>query len=168
MNLVTPNPALHNSYCSYIEELGSEERYPFPLDFDYSDFTSLLTRLEEFANGINLPQGYVPSSTLWLVENDEIVGVTNIRHSLNDDIKECGGHIGLSIRPSMRGQGLGKTLMAKSIAFLHERGVNHVHIHCYKDNAASGNTILACGGVLDSELFVGDKCVQRYIVEHKS
>ncbi|WP_105254473.1 GNAT family N-acetyltransferase [Pseudoalteromonas sp. T1lg75] len=164
MELVTPSQALEQSYRDYIVELGAEERYPFPLDFDHQDFPALLARLDDFAKGMNLPAGFVPSSTLWLVDKGEILGVTNIRHTLNDAIAHCGGHIGLSIRPSKRGLGLGKVLMAKSIAFLQQRQVNEVHIHCYKDNQASGRTIISCGGRLDSEIEVGDKCVQRYVV----
>lgn len=164
MQLITPNLAFEQSYRAYIEELGDEERYPFPLDLDDCDFAALLARIEEFVQGVNLPQGYVPSSTLWLIDQGDIVGVTNVRHTLNEQIQHCGGHIGLSIRPSKRGQGLGKVLMQLSIEFLAQRGTSHVHIHCYKDNPASANTIMACGGVLDSEITVSDQPVQRYIV----
>ncbi|WP_462159726.1 GNAT family N-acetyltransferase [Pseudoalteromonas sp. GB56] len=164
MDLITPTLALETSYRSYIKELGDEERYPFPLDFEDSDFTALLARIEEFVQGENLPEGYVPSSTLWLVDQGEIVGITNVRHILNDNIAHCGGHIGLSIRPSTRGQGLGKVLMQQSIEFLAARGIAQVHIHCYKDNTASGSTIKACGGIFHSEIAVGNQLVQRYTV----
>lgn len=165
MQLVVPSIQYKNSYDTYIKELGSEERYPFPLDFDYSDFHAYLLKVEDFSIGRNLPTGFVQSSTFWITENDEIVGVTNIRHSLNDAIKHCGGHIGLSIRPSARGKGFGKMLMDLSIQFLKELCITEIHIHCHKFNIGSSKTIKACGGVLVSEIKECGHLIERYVVK---
>lgn len=164
MELIAPSAEFKDSYIQYIQELGSEERYPFPLDFAYNNFDALLEKLNNFSLGINLPKGYVPSSTLWLIENDELIGVTNIRHFLNADIEHCGGHIGLGIRPSYRGKGIGKVLMKLSIEQLFAMGISDIHIHCYKHNVSSAACIIACGGALHSEISVDDSVVQRFIV----
>lgn len=167
MELIAPSLNFEASYYEYIEELGNEERYPFPLDFDHKDFPALLSRLEEIKNGINLPENYVASSTYWLVDQDEIVGVSNLRHELNDHIRFMGGHIGLSIKPSKRGHGLGKTLMAETLKEAARKGIQEVHIHCEKSNPASAQLIQSCGGVLHSEV-AGDAhpgVVQRFIIQ---
>ena len=166
MKLILPTEKYKHSYQEYIKELGDEERYPFPMDFDCSDFVKMLKKIKDFADGINLPSGYVQSSTFWLVDSGELIGVTNIRHCLNKEIEHCGGHIGLGVRPSYRGKGYGNKLMALSIEKLNELGVNTIHIHCYKDNAASAKAILANGGSLRSELPLGNKVVQRYMVNN--
>ena len=166
MRLLKPSKLLADSYDRYIKDLGSEERYPFPLDFDYSNFEKYLEKIEDFALGKNLPEGYVQSTTLWLVEENEIVGVTNIRHELNSSIRHIGGHIGLSIKPSARGKSLGVKLMKMSILFLKDLGVNKVHIHCEKSNTASSKTIQACGGVLESEVSHNKEIIERYIVQN--
>lgn len=163
MNLVPPSTSYEKSYLGYIKELGNEERYPFTLDLEYSNFPNLIKRLEDFSSGLNLPDGAVQNTTLWLVDETEIVGVTNLRHYLNKTIEHCGGHIGLSIRPSKRGQELGNLLMRLSIEQLSKLGIKKIHIHCYKDNEASANTIVHCGGKLDSEITDNDHVVQRYI-----
>ncbi|MDP5144878.1 GNAT family N-acetyltransferase [Shewanella sp. ULN5] len=165
MNLVLPSIEYQYSYHSYINELGNEERYPFVLDFDYQDFDTYLTKVKDFSQGINLPNGYVPSSTFWLIHHNEIVGVTNLRHYLNDQIKHCGGHIGLSIRPSKRGTGLGILLMKRSIEKLHSMGNNPLHIHCYEDNLASERAIVSNGGVFDSAIQSGSQVVKRFIID---
>ena len=165
MKLVKPSLKYHESYCCYILELGNEERYPFPLDFAYDDFDALLGKLENFALGKKLPTGYVPSTTFWLVEKGGILGVTNLRHQLNKQIMFCGGHIGLSIRPSQRGKNLGNKLMNLSIRKLHYMGVDKIHIHCHKSNLKSAKIIINNGGVLDSEINDNGTIVQRYIVE---
>ena len=164
MKLVAPSKDFQESYLAYIAELDDEERYPFPLDFEYEDFASLLKKLDNYAIGSNIPKNMVPSSTFWLVQNNKIIGVTNLRHYLNKEIEYCGGHIGLGIRPSFRGKGIGNLLMAESIKKLNSRGVNDVHIHCYKDNLASAAMILVNGGKLMSEFSEQNKVIQRYIV----
>jgi predicted acetyltransferase len=152
MKLVKPSLTYQKSYCRYIKELGDEERYPFPLDFAYDDFDALLEKLENFSLGEKLPKGYVPSTTFWLVEKGRILGVTNLRYKLNKQIMFCGGHIGLSIRPSQRGKNLGNKLMNLSIKKSHCMGVNQIHIHCHKSNLISAKIIMNNGGVLDSEI----------------
>lgn len=165
MELVLPSMDYRDSYLAYIAELGDEERYPFPLDFDCSNFAEMLIKIDTYAQGIGLPTGFVPSSTWWLVDAGELLGVSNLRHYLNPALTHCGGHIGLGIRPSYRAQGLGKRLMKLSIEKLTALGVNPVHIHCYKDNVASARTIAANGGTLMSEILHAGKCVQRYRVD---
>ena len=165
MQLQVPSDQFQESYKQYIKELGSEERYPFPLDFDYSDFDAYLSKVEDFEIGRNLPRAYVQSTTRWLILDDEIVGVTNMRHHLNESILRCGGHIGLSIRPSQRGNNLGTRLMAMSINYLRDQlSVGDIHIHCHKSNVASSKAIIACGGVLDSDIDDNGHIVERYIV----
>ena len=165
-SLVLPTQKYEQSYREFIAELGDEERYPFQLDLDHSDFNALLKRLDDFANGIDIPEGYVQSSTFWLVDGDVLVGVSSLRHHLNEKIKECGGHIGLGIRPSYRGHGLGTELLARTLTEARQRGIGEVHIHCHKDNEASGRMIVRNGGVLHSEIEIGDPAVtvQRYLI----
>lgn len=164
--LIRPQLHLRDSYREYIRELGEEERYPFPLDFHYSDFEALLERLESFETGQDLPEGYVASSTFWLVEGGELIGVSNLRHTLSPAIRRCGGHIGLGIRPSWRGRGLGNELMRLTIQEAWARGIEEIHIHCHKSNAASSRIIKSNGGVLHSEIEHGHppKIVQRFVV----
>jgi predicted acetyltransferase len=166
LKLIKPNIKYQSSYLSYIEELGDEERYPFPLDFDEQDFSAMLERIEQFEQGINLPAGYVPSSTYWLIHNDEIIGVSNLRHHLNVELLKAGGHIGLSIRPSCRGGKFSVQLLQMTFAEAVAKGINQIHVHCYADNVASAKMIQAGGGVLQSEELIAEgQSVQRYVIE---
>lgn len=165
-DLIKPCLDHEDSYRSYIAELGDEERYPFPLDFDHSDFGLLLERLADLEAGRNLPPGRVPSSTYWLLENGEILGVSNLRHFLNDQLRHCGGHIGLGVRPSLRGRGVGTRLLGMTIDQARARGIATVHIHCHRENKPSAGMIMRQGGTLHSEVEQPDsgKVVQRYLV----
>jgi predicted acetyltransferase len=168
MKLVTPSLNYQESYHSYITELGDEERYPFPLDFAHHDFPAMLAKINHYVLGKNIPNHMVPSTTLWLVDNDDIIGVTNLRHYLNEQIAHCGGHIGLGIRPAYRGKNLGDLLMKLSIEALFERGVENIHIHCYKNNAPSAKVITKNQGILHSEITDDEQTIQRYIVKKPS
>ena len=152
LKLVHPQSVFKSSYLSYIEELGEEERYPFPLDFEHRDFEAMLQRNEDFEQGINLPEGFVPSSTRWLIQDTLIIGVSNLRHFLNDDIAFVGGHIGLGIRPSCRKKGFSKKLLELTLQEAFVRNMREVHIHCYSNNVASKAMIISCGGVFHSEV----------------
>lgn len=50
----------------------------------------------------NIPQPRVPALTYFYIreEDDEIVGMINLRLSLNDFLKLEGGHIGYCIKPT--------------------------------------------------------------------
>lgn len=166
LSLVLPGSKYEQSYREYIAELGGEERYPFQLDFDCRDFGALLQRLRHFSQGTDIPQGYVATSTYWLVDGPELVGVSSLRHTLNERIRECGGHLGLGIRPSRRGRGLGTKLLSLTLDKARGIGIGDTHIHCHKANAASVRMIVRNGGVLHSEIELGDpvEIVQRYVV----
>lgn len=168
--LVTPSARFEPSYREYIAELGDEERYPFVLDLDASDFSHYLDRLEAFRLGVDLPKGYVDSATFWLVRGNTLLGVSNLRQRLNAEIAHVGGHIGLGIRPSARGKGLSTLLLRWTCEIAKSRHIGHannsqLHVHCYFDNHASQNMIKSVGGVLDSTIEVGDIKVARFIIE---
>ena len=125
----------------------------------------MLSKINEFEQGVNLPDGSVPSTTYWLVQDNELIGVSNLRHELNKQLTTAGGHIGLGIRPSFRRQGLGIKLLKMTLEQAKNKGINPVHIHCYQDNIASARMIMACGGLFDSEIEQDGVVVVRYLVK---
>lgn len=113
--------------------------------------------------GQYLQEGHVANITYWLVDDNEIIGVSNLRPQLNAQIQHCGGHIGLGIRPSRRRQNLGTQLLQLTIQEAWKLGLTQLHIHCYKSNLASAKMIQANNGSLDSEITL-DQVIQRYVL----
>jgi len=166
VKLIKPSISFQESYNAYIEELGDESRHPFPMDFDHRDFAAMLAKIEQYEQGIDLPAGYEPSTTYWLVDGDELIGAANLRHQLSDILKQAGGHIGLGIRPKYRGQGLSVKLLNLTLAKAHNMGINPVEVHCYQDNLPSAGMIKACGGVFhSSHLMDNGKTIDRYVIK---
>lgn len=161
--LVKPHLRFKESYNNYINELANEERYPLTMDFDHTNFDSFLNKLRKYEKGESLHEGHVANITFWLVDGSEIIGVSNLRPKLNEQIQYCGGHIGLGIRPSKRGQNFGSKLLELTIQEAWKLGLTELHIHCYKSNLASAKVIQANNCRLHSEIDV-DQVVQRYVV----
>jgi len=109
--------------------------------------------------------GWVVSSTFFGVrENDHrIVGMIDIRHTLNDFLREYGGHIGYGVRPSERNKGYATQLLNLGLAFCRNLKLDRVMLACEKNNTGSRRTIEKCGGILDREFVHTDnKTVQIF------
>lgn len=152
MQLIEPCMEHEADYLNYLAELGDQPRIPFPLTFPCQPFSALVNRLVAESQGVGLPEGFVANSTYWLVQNDRILGVSNLRHHLTPALTQCGGHIGYGVRPSEQGRGVGKELLRQTLLKARLKGISHVLLTCATENIASCGVILANGGVLENEV----------------
>jgi predicted acetyltransferase len=171
LELMQPSPHLRDSYLGLIDEFvaGGDPLVPFTLAFDNTDFAAFLSRLNDCAAGIGIPDGFAAHSTYWLVRDQaEVVGVSNIRHSLTPALRREGGSIGYGIRPSARRQGLGIAILRHSLRRAAELGLACVLITCGKQNVASARAIVRNGGVLESEEYLANRgdVLQRYWINN--
>jgi predicted acetyltransferase len=157
---------LQDSYRDLIREFraAGEPLIPFPLTFSNDDFPAFLARLAACARGEGLPPGFVPHSTYWLVSDNVVVGVANLRHSLTEALRREGGNIGYGVRPSARRRGYAHELLRCTLVRAREMGLREVWLTCAKTNLASVRTIVGQGGVFISEEFLPERgeVVQRY------
>ncbi len=167
--LAAPAIAYKDSYRAFVAELAAkgEEPIPFTLSMPNENFEAFVAGLAGFERGIGIPADFVPHSAFWLVEGSEVVGVSSLRHRLTEKLREEGGHIGYGIRPSARGRGLGKAILALTLQEAARRGIDRALLTCAKENAASAAVIAANGGVLESESWVERRgeVVQRWWIE---
>jgi predicted acetyltransferase len=165
--LVQPSAHLCDSYRALVAEFVAygNALVPFTLSFDHTDFDTFLSKLADCEKGIGVPDGFVAHSTFWLVRDwTEVVGVSNIRHSLTPSLLREGGSIGYGIRPTARCLGLGTAILRLSLLRAAGLGLERVLVTCSKQNVASAAVIVRNGGVLESEEFLADRgeVVQRY------
>ena len=170
LKLITPSAALEESYRSYVAEAqaADDPLVPWVLGFDADDFPAMLARLSNASEGKGLCENLVPHTTYWTVDAaGEIVGVANIRHRLNENLLLEGGHIGYSIRPSLRGRGLATRQLALAIEAAGRRGIQRVLVICERDNAASARVIEKNGGCMADEVTSAEtgKLMRRYWIE---
>ena len=166
--LVTPSAAYKDSYRALVAEFvaGGEALVPFPLGFPHENFAAMIAQLQAAAVGIGIPPGFVPHSTFWLLQEGEVVGVSNLRHALTDGLRVEGGHIGYGIRPSARGRGCGREILRQTLQEAARLGIESALLTCAKGNAASAAVIAANGGTLENEEYLPARgeVVQRWWV----
>lgn len=131
-------------------------------------YEQMIIQNEKSKNGIDIAIGRVPDSTYFFIDLQEnILGVVNIRHELNEAIKQTGGHIGYGISPHYRGQGLGKIMLGLALDQCRKLGIDQVLVTCGKQNIQSAKTILLCGGILENEVFTFEHgLIQRYWIDN--
>ena len=145
-----------DSYLSYVVEFkeNGEELVPFCIGFDNEPFDEFLEKLRNLSNGFGIPSGFVPHSTFWLIDDEQVVAVSNLRHQLTESLRREGGHIGYSVRPSMRKRGYGRAVLKITLEMAASMGIQEVLITCESTNPGSIGVILANGGVFDSEEYL--------------
>ena len=97
--------------------------------------------------------GWVQSTTLFLVENGRVLGVSNFRHQLTQGLKRHGGHLGYSVRPSERRKGNATKLIASAKDFARSLGLQRMLITCKPENIGSVRAIENNGGQLEEEFY---------------
>lgn len=127
-----------------------------------TDFATFVQNLKDKASGKNLPDGYVPCSVFWLVQENRFLGWVDIRHQLTPHLLEFGGHIGYDIRPSERGKGYGTSMLKLALEKTKELGIKDVLITCNAHNIGSKKIIETNGGVLENIREKNSEKTMRY------
>lgn len=125
-----------------------------------------LHQVEKNRHWASVQEGWMPAEQYIAVDStsNSIVGMLNFRKELNDYLFNYIGHIGYSIAPSRRRQGLGTKMLQLALIEAKKFGLERVLITCTDDNIASYGVIENNGGVLeDKRVDPGDqKLTRRY------
>ena len=169
IKLITPTSLWANEILAYRSEFikttevisGSSSLNQF------SQAEAWLTHLTLNQKQATLPnKNFVPSYQYLLVDlkADKILGMANLRLTLNDYLLNFGGHIGYSIAPSARGQGYGKIILAETLKAAASFQIEKALLTCDDDNLASAQIIEANGGQLENKYYEEEinKWVRRY------
>jgi predicted acetyltransferase len=106
----------------------------------------------DFTAGLNLPDGYVPQTTFWGIDDHgEVIGMLRMRHRLNDVLLRSGGHIGYYVRPEARGKGYASEMLRLALLQAREMGIDRVLLTAYASNEASCRVIEKNGGIMEDE-----------------
>ncbi len=171
MKLIEPTA----EYCLQIHKYRQE----FLDCGDSMDGTDGLRRIEDPEKWIkhsilskdpdHVPEGRVPATQYIFVreEDNQIVGMLQIRHYFNAYLEKYGGHIGYSVAPSERRRGYASQMLKQALPKCKELGIDKVLITCIADNIGSRKTILANGGVYESTVYEPDEKIhlERYWID---
>ena len=173
MRLVFPNLSYKDKATDYIREFyeyGSEINGTCGLDrfLRESTYEAWLEKLVRDMDLANIPESRVPGLTYFYVReaDDRIVGMINIRLALNEFLRNEGGHIGYSVRPTERRRHYGTDMLNAGLKVCGVIGIREVLVSCDKENAASAGVIKNCGGELQREFYseAFHETVQMYAI----
>lgn len=165
MKLVAASLEVPHGLEEFLFELGDGEHGFGGTAFASGQVTldELLEALVGMAEGRGLAKSRVPMTTFWLVHEDgRMIGMSRLRHRLNDDLLNEGGHIGYYVRPGERRKGYGTALLALTLAEAKKLGVAEALVTADSDNPASISVIEANDGRLEDERRDGDRPYRRY------
>jgi predicted acetyltransferase len=117
-----------------------------------SDFEDYVRQLIDQSKGKSLPQGWISHTTYWIIDNDEFMGVIDLRHGLTPALEKYGGHVGYAIRPSKRRKSYATEAVKMLIPLAFRIGIKRVLITCDTNNTASIKVIESNGGILQDEI----------------
>jgi predicted acetyltransferase len=130
------------------------DRWLFESDLPFIDqgLEHFLGRHVEFAAGKNLPEGWIPTTTFWLLDDGgRVVAMSHLRHKLTSQLLNRGGHIGYYVMGPERGKGYGTQVLALTLTQARSLGMDRVLVSADSDNERSIRIIKHNGGVLDDE-----------------
>ena len=116
--------------------------------YDYDRFLEWIEMKKDWSMGKNLPEGFVPDTTFVLEDDGQYVAIFNLRHCLNDFLREGPGHIGYGVSKDYRGNGYATKGLKLALAEARKINIHEVYLSANKDNVASWKAQLANGAYI--------------------
>lgn len=92
---------------------------------------------------------WVVTDTFFAVDEEgRIVGIIDLRHTLNDFLKDF-GNCGYSVHPSYRRRGYATEMLGQLLVIAKQAGLEELHLSVEADNIPSVKTIVKNGGVYE-------------------
>lgn len=127
-------------------------------DHDFAAFVA--TRL---AASNSRGETATPTTHLWAVIEEDLVGCIHIHHELNDALRIEGGHIGYDTVPSFRGRGVATEMLRQALPLARALGLTEVLLTCDDTNGASIRVIERNGGSLRAtRALAANRPLKRY------
>ncbi len=151
VNLVIPSVMYKNTFIEAVKELKEQTGFVSPsvqqyIDYDLNELQNnfedyIVKPLIDTMNGVNLPDGFVPATEFWIIEDEKFAGRICLRHCLTDFMEKYIGHIGYMVIPSMRNQGVAQKALELILKKSAEKGIRQVLLICEEENLISKHMI---------------------------
>lgn len=153
--LASPSLSLFDSWSDAVAEFGGVHIDGAGLEkgqaTDRDACAAFLEKAELYADATApLPEGHVACDYFWVTDDGEVVGFIAFRRELNDWLRSYGGHIGYSVRPSRRRQGIARAALDLLLDRARAQGYDRVMLTCDDTNVGSYRTIEGAGGELQA------------------
>lgn len=168
MRLVKPTGEYEHIYRGFYDEWqqSGEPFVPYIIGNRPEPFQTMLSILHNYEHGVGVKPNWMKSSTYWLLDEDEFIGVVTIRHELYGELYNDGGHIVYGIRPSKRQKGYATEILRLALREALAMGMMRVLLTCEASNIGSRKTIEANGGIPTDDYITEDgRVIKRYWID---
>lgn len=131
---------------------------------DGMKYTEMMEILRKDRLGLELPANRVPHTMLYAFLHADIIGRVSVRHTLNDELRYRGGHIGYGVAPRFRKKGYASEMVRQSLDYCRSLGLDQILITCGDTNTPSWKIIEKFGGELENLVWdnVDNEMIRRY------
>ena len=109
------------------------------------------------------PDWVVTDTFFALDDTGSIVGIIDLRHTLNQFLKDF-GHCGYSVRPDVRCKGIATEMLRLICGAAKSAGMNSIQLSVMQENHASVRTILKNGGVYQRSFLCEGQTADIYCI----
>lgn len=143
------------------------EGFTFAFGLGYfTPFAEYIQKLEDRREARGEMNGAVPETFLLAEADGEIVGRVSLRHKLNEQLRERGGHIGFGVLPGHRRRGYASEMLKQALVLARDLGLKSVLLTCDEPNTGSRCVIEGQGGIYeDSTMQPEGASTRRYWIE---
>lgn len=159
--LIKPTASDKQAVLDFRDEfLRNQERPYGTADIENAtSFESWLQASIDSQNQATAPKGRVPATQYLGIRTSDhkLVGMLQIRHSLNEHLRTHGGHIGYCVRRSERRKGYATQMLKQAVAICKDMGIHNIMLTCNPENTASAKVMQANGGTYTKQVVLDDR-----------
>lgn len=146
-------------------EADIEKAYELQMSFDkedngfvnaayglsFEEYKDYVVKRHNYSLGIDLIEGHVPDTVFVLEDKGNYVGLFNLRHYLNDFLRNGAGHLGYCISKNYRHQGYATKGLGLLLEEAKKLGIEEAYLSVNKNNPYSLKAQLNNGAYIDHE-----------------
>lgn len=148
LRLVVPTPdLLHvivpciNQFVADTNKFQTNDVKRLVYAYKNNDWDGYFQKIHDDEYKINSHDGWVPTKTWWLMDDENFIGVCSLRIGNTPELLYRGGNTSVEILPSVRGRGYGCESLKQCIDMAKKIGVKSLLITCDANNIISLNNI---------------------------